>query len=60
MLSLAPRDPEALLMLATLHRLAGGPGALVRFADERRAVAGDSGELRAAVREAAQRAGDAA
>ncbi len=59
-LAFSPSDPEALLLLATLHRLAGGPGALARFAGERRAATGDSDELRAAVREAAQRAGDAA
>ncbi len=57
-LGLAPRDPEALLLLATLHRLAGGPDALARFDGERRAAAGDSDELRGAVREAARRAGD--
>ncbi|HEX7489963.1 MAG TPA: hypothetical protein VF341_13730, partial [Anaeromyxobacteraceae bacterium] len=58
-LAVGPSDPEALLLLATLHRLAGGPGGLARFAGERRAATGDSEELRAAVREAAQRAGDA-
>jgi hypothetical protein len=59
-LALAPLDPEALLLVATLRRAFGGPSALARFADERLAASGDRGEIRSAVREAALLAGDPA
>ena len=59
-LVLAPLDPEALLLLATLRRACGGPAELARFAEERRAESGDRAEIHAAVHEAALNAGDEA
>lgn len=59
-LALAPLDPEALLLLATLACVDGGPAALARFEEERRAASGDAPEIRSAVREAALLAGDPA
>ncbi len=59
-LARAPRDPEGLLLAASIHRALGGPEALRRFADERRAVSGDVEEIDAALGEAALLAGDAA
>jgi tetratricopeptide (TPR) repeat protein len=57
-LALAPLDPEALLLMATLRRALGGPSALTRFAEERLVASGDRDEIHSAVREAALLAGD--
>jgi tetratricopeptide (TPR) repeat protein len=53
-----PRDPEALLLVATLERERGGRSGLLAFGREHARAHGDSTELHAAVGEVAMLAGD--
>ena len=57
-LSIAPRNPEALLLAATLHRAKDGRTGLRAFGAAHALVAGESSELGAAVGEAALLAGN--